>query len=214
MWALPRFLILIAAATPACAGSFSFGVRGGVPLAGFFENVKLTPVSYFNSNTRPYLIGATGEVRLPAGFAAEVDALYRHFSYDLYTPYYVTNFHTFGSSWEFPLLLKARFGVRSVKPYVDGGISLDTLNGLRQTITTVNGSTQQVFSTTPTGNPNELKSTTILGFVIGAGVDIHAVAHLMPEIRYTRWNSAHFAILNGRPLSNQNQLELLVGITF
>jgi len=53
-----------------------------------------------------------------------------------------------------------------------------------------------------------------MGFVIGAGIDVHAlVIHISPEIRYTRWASPHFN-LNGVINSNQNQAEFLVGITF
>lgn len=48
-----------------------------------------------------------------------------------------------------------------------------------------------------------------------AGVDIHAlILHLSPEIRYTRWSSQHFLATNGLLESNQNQAEVLLGITF
>jgi len=51
--------------------------------------------------------------------------------------------------------------------------------------------------------------------VMGVGLDIHAlVIHLSPEIRYTRWGTEHFKLPNGSFLSNQNQAEFLVGITF
>ena len=73
----------------------------------------------------------------------------------------------------------------------------------------------QQTTTTTASNPSELKNATATGFVIGVGADIHAtIVHIMPEIRYTRWDSAHFAISDGSQLSNRNQTEFLVGITF
>jgi hypothetical protein len=54
-----------------------------------------------------------------------------------------------------------------------------------------------------------------MGFVVGAGVDIHAIfLHISPEIRFTRWNSAQISDSAGLLHSNQNQGEFLVGITF
>ena len=48
----------------------------------------------------------------------------------------------------------------------------------------------------------------------GAGLDIKAlILHISPEIRYTRWTAQYFN-LSGVLDSNQNQAEVLVGITF
>jgi len=49
--------------------------------------------------------------------------------------------------------------------------------------------------------------------VMGAGLDIHLVVHIMPELRYTRWTSQHFNISNVVN-SNQNQAEFMVAVTF
>ncbi|SPF50447.1 conserved hypothetical protein [Candidatus Sulfopaludibacter sp. SbA4] len=110
-------------------------------------------------------------------------------------------------------MLKYRFHTPLVRPYVESGVAWDTLSGLTDTIT-------QTFapiissSTTSTSKPSSLSNNTTMGFVIGAGVDVHAlVIHISPEIRYTRWASPHFN-LAGVISSNQNQAEFLVGITF
>jgi opacity protein-like surface antigen len=119
---------------------------------------------------------------------------------------------TSADAWEFPLLLKYRFGPKIVRPYVDAGFAWDTLTGLkqalRQTVATITNS-----STTST--PVDLNKKGTSGFVLGAGLDIHAVlVHISPEVRYTRWNSAQFSNPAGLVESNQNQAEFLVGITF
>ena len=63
-------------------------------------------------------------------------------------------------------------------------------------------------------HPQELNKYTVGGFVVGAGIDLHVLLiHVSPEIRYTRWGSAHFLDPFGLQ-SNQNQAEFLVGITF
>jgi hypothetical protein len=54
-----------------------------------------------------------------------------------------------------------------------------------------------------------------MGFVVGGGVDIHAVfLHISPEIRFTRWNSTQISDALGLLRSNLNQGEFLVGLTF
>jgi hypothetical protein len=63
-----------------------------------------------------------------------------------------------------------------------------------------------------------------MGFVVGAGVDIHAAfLHISPEIRFTRWNSTQISDVcslcaqtsgSGLLQSNLNQAEFLVGFTF
>jgi hypothetical protein len=100
---------------------------------------------------------------------------------------------------------------------VDAGFAWDTLAGLKQSIrqtittafTTTNGTS--LGSSTPA----ELHKKGTSGFVMGAGVDIHAaVIHLSPEVRYTHWGSPHFEDPAGLVTSNQSQAEFLLGITF
>jgi hypothetical protein len=63
--------------------------------------------------------------------------------------------------------------------------------------------------------PSELQKNTTMGFVVGGGVDIHAIfLHISPEIRFTRWNSTQISDALGLLHSNLNQGEFLVGFTF
>ncbi len=64
-----------------------------------------------------------------------------------------------------------------------------------------------------TSAPRELNKRAVVGFVTGAGLDVHLLSlHLSPEIRYTRWGAQQFASLGLS--SNQNQVEFLLGVTF
>lgn len=209
----PLFLLLMGASAVFSA-PLSLGVKAGVPLTDFFSTVN-SPNFGFNSNTKRYLAGPTVELHLPAGFSVELDALYRRFNYESSGSLIdvLTNNRTTGNAWEFPLLLKYNAGHGMVRPFVDGGVSFDTLSGLTQTVTNTifpNGRT----TTSATGNPAELQNSTTTGFVLGGGVDIHVLLlHISPEVRYTRWGSQHFQ-LNNFLQSSQNQAEFLVGFTF
>jgi hypothetical protein len=55
--------------------------------------------------------------------------------------------------------------------------------------------------------------STTAGAVVGAGLDIHFIVHITPDLRYTRWTNQHFNISNVLN-SNQNQAEFMVGVTF
>ena len=209
MRSLCLFLLATAAAL---AQPFSVGVKAGVPLTDFFTALR-SPTLGYSSVTNRYIIGPTAELHLPFGLGVEFDVLYRHLDYassgnlvDIFV-----NQRTTAGAWEFPLLLKYRIPSRILRPYVDAGIAWDTLSGLKNDISRLG----VPLGSTSGGNPAELQNTTTKGFVIGAGIDVHAlVLHLSPEIRYTRWGAQHFADVNGLLRSNQNQGEFLLGITF
>ncbi len=206
------FLFLLSAAA-ALAQPFTLGLKVGVPMTDFVSTAQSRNFG-FNSDTKRYIIGGTAELRLPAGLGIEFDALYRRLNYtgnSLLVDVFESSATT-GNAWEFPLLLKYRFPTRIIRPYVDAGVAWDTLTGVSSTITrTIN----RVTSSSSTSNPAELNKTTTTGFVVGGGVDIHAIfLHISPEIRYTRWGSRHLSDVNGLLRSNQNQGEFLLGITF
>lgn len=166
------------------------------------------------STTNPYILGLTVEFRLPANFSIEFDALFRHFRYEASTAHSTEFFQTTATSnaWEFPLLVKYRLPSKFVRPYIDGGVAWDRLQGLSATISSVFTFPPPI--TTQTSNPPELENRTSTGVVIGGGIDIHALfLHISPEIRYTRWTRQHF-VDDNLVNSDQNQAEFLLGITF
>ena len=187
-------LLLLSISALASAQPFTAGVKVGLPLTDFLNTVNGTT----SSTTNRYLVGPMVELRLPAGLGVEFDALYRHFDYTNLVGSTVNAVTSTGSSgaWEFPLVAKYKFPSRIVRPYLEAGVSWDTLMGVTNAV----GVT--------------LQNNTVMGAVVGGGVDIHAVVlHISPEIRYTRWTSQHFNVANVLH-SNQDQMEFLVGITF
>ena len=199
-----KALLVLFLTVPAAAQVFSFGVRGGVPLTDFASTVQSQNFN-FNANTNRYIIGPTAELHLPFGLGLEVDALYRHMSY---TGSGVVG-SIIGSSlnsgeWEFPVLAKYRFPGKVARPFVDGGVAFDKLMGV----------TQSVKSSVASGSPTIVNKDSTTGFVLGGGLDLHFVIHVSPEIRFTHWGSQQFIDPTGLLHSNQNQAEVLVGITF
>jgi len=204
-------LLFVLGATSIFAQPFSAGIKAGVPLNDFLNAAENGTFSY-TAPTQRFIVGGMAEVRLPLGLGVEFDALYRrlHYTGSGNLMDVVTTSNTTGSNWEFPLLLKYRFHFPVVRPYLDAGVAWDTLAGLKQTVTEVS---QLPVSSTST--PAELRKNTTMGFVLGGGVDIHAVImHISPEIRFTRWNSTQISDALGLLHSNLNQGEFLVGFTF
>lgn len=195
------FLLLGAAAGTLCAQAFSWGARVGAPLTS-----ALTAGNSYSEETIPITVGPTAELHLPFGLGLEADALYKRFSYNRTTGEFA-NTGVRSNSWEFPLLVKYRAPGVFVRPFADGGFSFRTLQGL----------TQFGSALLPGGDPAELKDSTSRGFVLGAGLEVHLpFLRLSPELRFTRWSSKAFESLDGGNSlsSRQNQLDLLVGITF
>jgi Outer membrane protein beta-barrel domain len=187
-------LLLLFASPLAFSQPFGAGLKVGLPLTDFLNTVN----GVTSTTTNRYIIGPMVELRLPAGLGIEFNALYRHFDYTNIVGSTVNAVTSTGhaGSWEFPLVAKYKFPSHIVRPYVEAGVSWDTLAGV----------TNAVGVTT--------KNSTVMGAVLGGGLDIHAIfIHVAPGIRYTRWTSQHFNV-SGVLHSNQDQAEFLVGITF
>jgi len=211
-------LLLALTAAPAFSQLFSFGAKAGVPLTDFINAASGdTPGGFVNfaTTTDRFIIGPTAELRLPFGLGVEVDILYRHFDYQQtgQSGSTLSSGTTSGNAWEFPLLGKYRFfHSKLVHPYVDAGVSFDTLQGLSQTVVST---VQSVTGSSSTGTPSQLEHSTVKGFVLGGGLDIKILLiHIQPEIRFTRWGSEHFVDPSGFLHSNESQGEFLLGVTF
>jgi opacity protein-like surface antigen len=188
------------------AQPFSAGIKAGVPLNDFLSAAGNGTFNY-TAPTQRYIVGGMAEVRLPLGLGVEFDALYRKLGYNGSGILGSDTISASGSNWEFPLLLKYRFHFSVVRPYLDAGVAWDTIAGLKETIVSVTLPVQS--------SPSDLQRNTTMGFVVGGGVDIHAVfLHISPEIRFTRWNSTQISDALGLLHSNLNQGEFLVGLTF
>jgi hypothetical protein len=188
MKAMVKFLsFLILLGGTLVAQPFSAGVKIGAPVTDALSVQSPNPLDYITSTGR-FVIGPYAEVRLPAGFAVEVDALYRSFSFNS------AQGSASASQWEFPVLAKRRFLKGPVRPYLEGGVVLSHLS---------------------VKDVTELSHRSNYGIALGAGVDIHAlVLHVSPEIRYEGFVFQDFSSPGGILRSNRNQLLAIVGISF
>jgi len=206
-------LLFMMAAAPAFSQPFTFGAKLGVPAEQFLNTVE-SPTIGFSSYTNRYLVGPTAELRLPFGLGIEADALYRHYNFQSagsISPAGST-LTTKGSTgaWEFPLLAKYRLPLKLARPFVDAGVAWDTLQGFWQSVTVVSP-----VPILPPANLNQPTHNTTTGVVVGGGIDIKVpYVHVSPEVRYTHWGTQHFLSSTGGFSSNQNQAEVMVGITF
>ena len=168
-----------------------FGVKGGVPLNDAFVVRQENPVDYI-AGTHRYTFGPYVEVRLPAGFGIELDALYQTYEYRQVVP--APTIDQNSHAWEFPLVVKKRFLPGPVKPYVEAGAAFSHL------------------SVSDLANLNDRNTW---GLVVGGGVDLKVgPVHFTPEVRYTRWTSRQFDSPGGLLQSNLNVAAVMLGIGF
>ena len=204
--------VTIATNQVASAQLVSIGAKAGVP---FLDQTQ------GNDESRPYIIGPSVEVHLPAGFAIEVDALYRRIGNTFGFNFSVigaglnvvpaNNFYINrqrGNDWEFPFLGKYYFRPRTAawQPFLSTGWALRTVSfhqDISETVIDANGNSH--FNSFR----NHFRSDVGVGAVVAAGVRFRAgrIA-VIPELRYTYWGStAQFEL-------RRNEAAGLVGISF
>ena len=189
----------------------SFGVKGGVPVTDAFNTLKGNEASYV-TNTKRYLVGPTFEFHLPLRFSIEFDALYRRLGFDYYQlPGGSVSSGTVANSWQFPLLVKWAVLPGPVRPFLDGGASVQHVSGIEQV-----SSALHAVGVNPS-HPAEFNASLDVGLTVGAGVEFRIGRYLRvsPEMRYTRWGSETFRDpVNALLRTNRNQGDFLLGITF
>jgi len=184
-------LLLLCASGFAVAQPIGAGIKVGLPLTDFINTVN----GQTTSTTNRYIVGPMVELRLPAGFGIEFNALYRHFDVTSAATSLAQAATGSASAWEFPLVAKYKFHSHIIRPYVEAGVAWNHVGKI-------------------TTNVVLEPKATVTGVVLGGGLDIHAIViHISPELRYTRWTSQNFNV-SGVLHSNQDQAEFLVGITF
>jgi hypothetical protein len=181
-------LCLLIFSAYAVAQPVGVGLKAGVPLTDALSVQPSNALQYVQ-DTHRYVIGPFVELRLPLNFAVEVDALYRSYEFRSLLSSVSAN------SWEFPVLAKYKLLKGPVNPYIEGGVALSRVTGLKSVI--------------------ELNHRANYGVVLGAGLDIKLlVVRISPEIRYDGWAFRNFDTVTGALRSNRNQALVLVGISF
>jgi hypothetical protein len=204
---IKTLLAVFVVAAGLVAQPIGVGIKGGVPLTDLFDSED----NAVDIETKRYVVGPMVELRLPAGLAIEVDALYSRANFGsifgaagsiLTAPFDA-------SSWEFPILLKKKFGgpdavVASARPYIGAGASFRRLSGL--------GTVGSFI----TGNRSGSVDRNNTGFVAGGGVEFKALfIRIAPELRFTYWGTDHFTEgLANIFKTNKAQGQFLIGLYF
>jgi hypothetical protein len=193
------FLFALAISS-ACAQEISVGALGGI---------RPTDAFGYGDESRWYEVGGSLEIRLPAQFAIEADALYQRIGFSssfvssLPNPSYL-NTRERGNSWEFPLYVKHYFrpSAETWQPFVGTGFAFRTVS-----IHTDNISFNNPFQADGAFH-FDYRSPLDVGASIAAGVRFHyGPATFLPQVRYTRWSNTSDQI-------NANEVTLLLGVSF
>ncbi len=177
------FVILLAA--PLCAQSISIGGKIGVPFAD--------PMGRYGES-RPYGIGPTVEVRLPAGFAIEASALYRRLGR--------TDSYNYGPDGTSSITNRARGNATVPRDRVVAADGRLASSGLDDEYRRLSGS-RSLRGRHP--------AETNVGATAMGGVRVRAGRmSLLPEVRYTRWGSH---LTNASP-AQKNDVGVYLGIRF
>jgi hypothetical protein len=167
---------------------FGFGVKGGFPFTDVLETgtISNSPGASL-SRSSDYLIGPVAELRIPFGFAVEVDGIYHPAEYHLTANGITTTIPA--HAWEIPYLAKFRFPIPLLKPFISGGGAYRTFTDLPNNVTTSNNA-----------------------FVLGGGLELRiSRLRLSGELRWLRWGSPSS---NTAVRLSQNQGEVLFGFVF
>jgi hypothetical protein len=224
-------LSLLTAASSAFAQHISVGIKAGVPVTGLLRTNAGDVRSYgeFPTQTKRYTIGPVVNIRLPLGFGVGFGAMYKRFdqqSLAVTTIGYVTideendypiqqtaGISAVGHSWEFPVAVQYHFFKSAIRPYVEGGVSLNRLSNVYRLQNTPYPAPPQIpFTIFPLRS-----SFTRHGPLFGMGVDVKLYGiHVTPGLRYTHYNklSSLTACISGPGCPSNKAVDFLMGFTF
>ena len=222
--------LLLATASSASAQHISVGIKAGVPLTGLLRKSSgdARCCQEVPTQTRRYTIGPVVDIGLLLGFGVEFGAMYKRFdqqSIAVTTTGYViideensypitqtAGISAVGHSWEFPLAVQYRFFKSAIRPYVEGGVSLNRLSNVYSFQNVSINFRQLPFTFAPMRG-----SFTRVGPLFGMGVDVklHRI-HVTPGLRYTHYNklSSLTACISGPGCPSNKAVDFLVGFTF
>ena len=222
--------LLLAAASSAFAQHISVGIKAGVPLTGLLrtEYASGRCCEEVPTQTKRSTIGPVVDIGLRLGFGVEFGAVYKRFDQQSYTltttgftiideetsePIQQTaGISAVGHSWEFPVAVQYHFFKSAIRPYVEGGVSLNRLSNVYSFRNVPVNFRQLPFTYAPIRG-----SFTRVGPLFGMGVDfkLHRI-HVTPGLRYTHYNklSALTSCSSGPGCGGSKAVDFLVGFTF
>jgi hypothetical protein len=203
--------LLVSAAGAALAQPIGGGVKIGRPLSDAFT----LEGAGFRASNPGYTVGPFMEVRFPPNLALEFAALYEklEFEFDFGRPGLERQVSTTtASSWQFPLVLKYRFGRRRVRPFIEGGVAAYYIANVEETGEVIS----QLPSEVRTAFRRAGNSFANGGGVMGGGVEIKlGLLRIAPEVRFTRWAVDQSVGTDAVSLRlNQSRTHFLLGLSF
>jgi hypothetical protein len=219
--------LLLAAASSAFAQRISVGIKAGVPLTDLVTTNSGDVRT--STQTKRYTFGPVMDIGLPLGFGVEFGAMYKRFDQqsiavtttgyviideeNSYPIYYTTGISAVGHSWEFPVAVQYHFFKSAIRPYVEGGVSLDRLSN----VYTVQQTPYPRQPQLPFTIEHMRSSLTRVGPLFGMGVDVklHGI-HVTPGLRYTHYNQLEqlTGCASGSACRGNKAVDILVGFTF
>ena len=196
----------------------SAGIKIGVPLTQVAE----TGIPGNEMQTKRYTFGPVVNVTLIRGVSVELGAMYKRIDQQATATtvlgyvvlsdedgYVIEEHHrvsTAGRSWEFPIAAQYHFSLRSIRPYVEGGLSFNHLANIFSYPPFAPGVVGVTFE--PTRNTVNRR-----GLLVGAGAEIkYHFIHLTPGIRFTRYPTRLYE--STVPPYRTNAVDFLVGFRF
>jgi len=218
--------LVLTAASSAVAQHISVGIKAGVPLTGLLRSDWGSGYEV-PTQTRRYTIGPVVDIGLLLGFGVEVGALYKRFDQqsiavtttgftsddeDGYPIQQTAGISAVGHSWEFPVAVQYHFFKSAIRPYVEGGVSLNRLSN----VYTVQQTPYPRQPQLPFTIEHVRSSLTRVGPLFGMGVDVklHRI-HVTPGLRYTHYNRlSALPTCSGPDCGGSKSVDFLVGVTF
>jgi hypothetical protein len=141
--------------------------------------------------------GPTAEFHVIHGFSLEFDALYRNYRVNFSSPFqlgpdvnpYIASNLTKTNVWDFPLLLKKRFTVGSLRPFISAGFQWSNERSNTSYLYRCAGpqGSCSVAGYPPLGFGQTESSTTVEGPAAGAGIEFKSrYGTIAPEVRFSR----------------------------
>lgn len=182
------------------AQSFSVGMKLGLPFGDAYDVATSSNsiTNYFRGGGQ-FTVGPYAELKIPiVPLSVEGNILYTRYNFSSEN---VVSAMAAGNSnaWEFPILLKYRFGsVGPIHPYIGAGPTFRRLQSVLRY------------------DPRKQDDSGGRGVVFAGGLEAKfLLLKISPELRYTHWGSQSFLDgANALIRAKQNQAQFLVGFGF
>jgi hypothetical protein len=207
------------------AQRFALGVKGGVRATD--DLGQPNAFINFTSESRRYIVGPTTEVHLRSHFSFELDALYRRFGYRGWEGQQLSGQERRerANSWEFPMILKYRFGVPLDRPpsskrvpvFVGLGYAPRIIHGMDVSSGFYLSGPPCCYTSYYSNVHSDTRYPTTHGVVFSGGLNLNAGhVRISPELRFVHWSAPFLDdTLRGSEFTSQrNEIFFMLGLSW